>query len=194
MSRHRLELVAKCVSETPLPPANQGENVVLFSDIVDPMSRHYHCHYGERVLTCRALTALGLPKSAGLNRRPILLCQDLIAAELTQCAEALPKKFLEQVLLPNTKQPAWSSRHAPYSIDLPQSIRSPSLVGMGRFGKLRSTQNRLQSKTNLGFKLPLDSISPAPTAWSSSFAPGVRQKISEASQCTNCVKRLAHTA
>ena len=77
--------------DNPLPPPHLGEKAQVFSDIVGSISRHYHCYYGERILTCRALAALGLPKSAGLDRRPILLCQDLVTAELTQCAEALPK-------------------------------------------------------------------------------------------------------
>ena len=89
--------------DNPLPPPHLGEKAQVFSDIVGSISRHYHCYYGERILTCRALAALGLPKSAGLDRRPILLCQDLVTAELTQCAEALPKKNWNRIhiLTPN---------------------------------------------------------------------------------------------
>ena len=104
LSRHRLELAAqRCILDNPLPPPHLGEKAQVFSDIVGSISRHYHCYYGERILTCRALAALGLPKSAGLDRRPILLCQDLVTAELTQCAEALPKKNWNRIhiLTPN---------------------------------------------------------------------------------------------
>ena len=62
------------------------------------MTRHAKCFHGDRISTCRALAPLGLPKSAGITRRPILLQQSAVLAELRQIAEIMPRKILEKVL------------------------------------------------------------------------------------------------
>lgn len=91
LSRARLEIASnKCISQAPLPSPHLGEKGQVFSDMIGSITRHFACLHGNRILTCRALAALGLPKSAGLDRRPILLCQQLVTSELTLCAEALP--------------------------------------------------------------------------------------------------------
>ena len=87
LSRARLEIASKkCISQAPLPSPHLGEKGQVFSDMIGSITRHFACLHGNRILTCRALAALGLPKSAGLDRRPILLCQQLVTSELTLCA------------------------------------------------------------------------------------------------------------
>ena len=126
MKRHKRERDAsRCISEQPLAPATLYEKYRVFTDMVDALSRQKKCYHGDKILTCRALTPLGLPKSSGLSRRPILLCQNHVTNELQTCAQALPQKVLQSDSQPNTKTPSWSSHHTPYSIDLPRSIWRP---------------------------------------------------------------------
>ena len=78
-----------------------------------------------KILTCRALAPLGLPKSAGLSRRPILLCQSHVTDELNLCSQALPQKVLHSDSDPIAKNPSWSAHYTPYSIDPPRFIWRP---------------------------------------------------------------------
>ena len=92
--RIRLEQSArKCSSDKPLPPATLDEKYQVFADLVGSLARHKKCFHGEKTLTCRALCPLGLPKCAGLTRRPILLYQEQITSEMMHIAQVLPKKI-----------------------------------------------------------------------------------------------------
>ena len=122
--KHERDL-KRCISDSPIAPATLFEKYRVFTDMIDSMTRQVQCFYGDKILTCRALAPLGLPKSSGLDRRPILLCQTHVTNELQQCAQALPHKFLQLDDDPNVKAPSWSSHQTPYSIDLPRSIWRP---------------------------------------------------------------------
>lgn len=92
--------------------------------MIGSITRHIDSVHGNRILTCRALAALGLPKSAGLDRRPILLRQPLVTHELQQCAEALPQKILGNGFSFG-HQATCVEYNTPYAIDLPQSLWRP---------------------------------------------------------------------
>ena len=159
MRRMKLERdAARCASDKPLPPATLHEKYIVFADMVSSCARHQPCFYGDKTLTCRALAPLEFPKSSGLTRKPILMCQEHVTAELQLCAEALPRKLLEVDSLPNIKRPAWATHCVPFSTFLPRTLwrpppapdyRSPLLVDKESFGKLVSTLQREPLRTNL---------------------------------------------
>ena len=65
---------------------------------------------------------LGLPKSSGLTRRPFLLCQDHVTAELNNVAQSVPRKIHETGDHGDTKQQPWGTHYTPYTIDFPPSL------------------------------------------------------------------------
>lgn len=150
--RIRLEQSArKCSSDKPLPPATLDEKYQVFADLVGSLARHKKCFHGEKTLTCRALCPLGLPKCAGLTRRPILLYQEQITSEMMHIAQVLPKKFLDLAvgLIP-------SFRHGvpiipltilaclgPFGGRLPRTRWSPLFLDEEGFDKLTSILQRL---------------------------------------------------
>lgn len=95
------------------------------SDLVRANAKFYQCFYGDPILTCKSLSALGLPKSSGLSRRPILPFQDLLRTELEACAAELPTRMLETEMCNTTKMAAWSSHWTPYVISRPASLWQP---------------------------------------------------------------------
>ena len=124
--RIRLEQSArKCSSDKPLPPATLDEKYQVFADLVGSLARHKKCFHGEKTLTCRALCPLGLPKCAGLTRRPILLYQEQITSEMMHIAQVLPKKLLDLDRGSDSKLPPWGSHYSPYNIGLPRPIWRP---------------------------------------------------------------------
>ena len=123
MKRQKQERdLKRCVSASPIAPATVYEKYRVVTDMVGALARQTKCFHGDKILTCRARAPLGLPKSAGLSRRPILLCQSHVTDELNLCSEALPQKVSHLDSDLNAKNPSWSSHYTPYSIDHPRSI------------------------------------------------------------------------
>ena len=126
MRRHRLESAAqKRVRNATISPATLGEKAQVMSDLVRACAKFYQCFYGDPILTCKSLSALGLPKSAGLSRRPILPFQDLVRTELEACAADLPIRLRETEACNSTKMASWSSHWTPYVISRPASLWHP---------------------------------------------------------------------
>ena len=133
MRRMKLERDAsRCSSKKPLPTATLHEKYIVFADMVDSFARHQLCYFGDKILTCRSLAPLGLPKSSGLSRRPILMCQEQVTAELQHCAEALPHKLIEADSLPKIKQPAWATHCALFHCSSTNPVAASSCSGLGR--------------------------------------------------------------
>ena len=82
--RHRLEAELRKQGDWRVPSV--GERGQLFADVARHFARRVPCFPGECVLACRALLPLGLPLSAGLARRPVLLQQEAVSAELLRAA------------------------------------------------------------------------------------------------------------
>ena len=187
MQRQKRERdLKRCVSSSPITPATLSEKYRVFTDMVDSLSRQKKCFHTDKILTCRALAPLGLPKSSGLSRRPILLLQSFVTAELQLCAQALPQKVLHSDNNPNTETPSWSSHCTPYSIDLPRSLWGPppapdKAAFLCGHGALRQTQVHV---TTYAFE---NELVPAPEIH---FAANMLEVIERSGEVRQCVPSL----